>query len=239
MVEPATEATAAFADRTEVTVYPDLASVPKDLTPGVIVFAVKPQQMDPVAGAVAGLAGPNSVLLSIAAGKTIGYFQGHVGGDTAIVRSMPNTPAAVGRGITVCCANTHVTSDERALCQALLEAVGEVEWVEDEGLLDAVTAVSGGGPAYVFLLMEAMASAGEKVGLPADLSMKLARTTVSGAGELARLAEEPAAKLRQNVTSPAGTTYEALQILMKEDGIQPLFDAAIEAATRRSKELAG
>ena len=121
----------------------------------------------------------------------------------------------------------------------MLAAVGEVAWVEDEGLLDAVTAVSGGGPAYVFLLIECLAEAGAAAGLPADLAMRLARVTVSGAGELARLSSEPASILRQNVTSPAGTTLEALKILMAADGWQPLMTKAIAAATRRSRELAG
>jgi pyrroline-5-carboxylate reductase len=152
---------------------------------------------------------------------------------------MPNTPAAVGRGITVCCPNQPVTAAQRRQCQALLEAVGEVEWVEDEALLDPVTALSGGGPAYVFLLIEALAAAGAKAGLPADLAMRLARATVAGAGELARRSDQPVATLRQNVTSPGGTTLEALNILMADDGLQPLFDQAIAAATRRSRELAG
>jgi pyrroline-5-carboxylate reductase len=152
---------------------------------------------------------------------------------------MPNTPAAVGRGITVACANPNVTATQREQCDELLAAVGEVAWVEEEGLLDAVTAVSGGGPAYVFLLIECLAGAGTAAGLPADLAMRLARATVSGSGELARLSSEPAAVLRQNVTSPGGTTLEALKILMAPDGLQPLFTKAIAAATRRSRELAG
>ncbi|MFQ5954731.1 MAG: pyrroline-5-carboxylate reductase, partial [Kiloniellales bacterium] len=153
--------------------------------------------------------------------------------------AMPNTPAAVGRGITVCCANPLVSAAQRGLCQRLLAAVGEVDWVADEALLDPVTAVSGGGPAYVFLLIETLAEAGVEAGLPAELAMRLARHTVSGAGELARLSDEPAATLRQNVTSPGGTTQEALEILMAEDGLKPLINRAIAAATRRSRELAG
>jgi pyrroline-5-carboxylate reductase len=139
----------------------------------------------------------------------------------------------------VACANRYVAAAQRDLCEQLLAAVGEVAWVEDEGLLDAVTAVSGGGPAYVFLLIECLAEAAVAAGLPADLAMRLARVTVSGAGELARLSSEPAATLRQNVTSPAGTTLEALKILMAADGLQPLMTKAIAAATRRSRELAG
>jgi pyrroline-5-carboxylate reductase len=185
------------------------------------------------------LAAPDTVFLSIAAGRTIAYFERHLGAQAAIVRSMPNTPAAVGRGITVACSNRHVSAAQRELCDELLAAVGEVAWIADEGLLDAVTAVSGGGPAYVFLLIECLAEAGAAAGLPPDLAMRLARITVSGAGELARLSSEPASVLRQNVTSPAGTTLEALKILMAADGLQPLMTKAIAAATRRSRELAG
>jgi pyrroline-5-carboxylate reductase len=152
---------------------------------------------------------------------------------------MPNTPAAVGRGITVACPNRAVTAAQRALCDELLAAVGEVAWVADEGLLDPVTAVSGGGPAYVFLLIECLAEAGVAAGLPADLAMRLARVTVAGAGELARQSPDPPAVLRQNVTSPAGTTLEALKILMAPHGLQPLLTRAVAAATRRSRELAG
>ena len=151
---------------------------------------------------------------------------------------MPNTPAAVGRGMTVLCANGPVSGSQREACGALLAAVGETAWVEDEAMLDPVTAVSGGGPAYVFLLIECLAKAGVDAGLPADLAMRLARVTVAGAGELVHQAEEPAATLRQNVTSPGGTTLEALNVLMAPDGLQPLMTRAIAEATRRSRELA-
>jgi pyrroline-5-carboxylate reductase len=185
---------------------------------------------------------PGTFFLSIAAGKTIGYLERHLGAGTAagsaIVRAMPNTPAAVGRGISVACANRHATAAQREAATALLAAAGEVAWVEDEGLIDPVTAVSGGGPAYVFLLIECLAKAGVASGLPEDLAMRLARVTVSGSGELARLSDEPAAVLRQNVTSPGGTTLEALKILMAPDGLEPLLVKAIAAATRRSRELA-
>jgi len=151
---------------------------------------------------------------------------------------MPNTPAAVGRGITVCFAGPGVDASQRDACDSLLTAVGEVAWVEDEALMDPVTAVSGGGPAYVFLLMETLARAGTAAGLPEALSARLAEVTVAGAGELARLADEPPAQLRKNVTSPNGTTERALAVLMAQDGVQPLFDRAIAAATERSRELA-
>jgi pyrroline-5-carboxylate reductase len=217
----------------------DAAKLPADLEPAVVLLAVKPQMTDATVPAYRRLVGANTVFLSIAAGRTIAYFERHLGAQAAIVRSMPNTPAAVGRGITVACPNRHVAVAERALCGELLAAVGEVAWVEDEGLLDAVTAVSGGGPAYVFLLIECLAEAAVAAGLPPELAMRLARVTVSGAGELARLSSEPAAVLRQNVTSPGGTTLEALKVLMAADGLQPLMTKAIAAATRRSRELAG
>jgi pyrroline-5-carboxylate reductase len=217
----------------------DASKLAADLTPAVVLVAVKPQMTDGTLPAYRRFAGPGAVFLSIAAGRTIAYFERHLGAQAAVIRSMPNTPAAVGRGITVACPNRHATAAQRDLCEQLLAAVGEVAWVEEEGLLDAVTAVSGGGPAYVFLLIECLAEAAVAAGLPADLAMRLARVTVSGAGELARLSTEPAAVLRQNVTSPAGTTLEALKILMAADGLQPLMTKAISAATRRSRELAG
>jgi len=155
------------------------------------------------------------------------------------VRSMPNTPAAVRQGITVACAAPGVAATEKKRCQELLEAVGQALWVEDETLLDPVTALSGSGPAYVFLLVEAMAAAGTKLGLAPEMAMQLARATVAGSGELLRQSTDPASQLRINVTSPGGTTAEALKILMAPDGIQTVFDKALAAASRRSKELAG
>lgn len=209
-----------------------------DFRPGVVVLAVKPQSMDAVLPAYRRFAGPGTVFLSIAAGKTIAYFERALG-PAAIVRAMPNTPAAVGEGMTVAVPSARVSAAQRQACDALLAAVGDVAWVEDEGLIDAVTAVSGGGPAYVFLLIECLAEAGREAGLPADLAMRLARTTVAGSGALVRRSSEPAATLRRNVTSPNGTTQEALAVLMADDGLQPLMTRAIAAATRRSRELAG
>lgn len=217
----------------------DASALDAAYAPEVVVFAVKPQMTDGVVPAYARFAGPGTVFLSIAAGRTIGYYTERLGPKAAIVRTMPNTPAAVRRGMTVGCANAGVSAAQRAVCADLLEAVGDVAWVEDEGLIDAVTAVSGSGPAYVFLLSECLAAAGEAVGLPADLAARLARATVSGSGELLRLSPEPAATLRKNVTSPGGTTAEALAVLMADDGLGPLMKRAVAAAERRSKELAG
>jgi len=208
------------------------------LVPAVVVFAIKPQQMEAATPCYRQFARPGTVFLSIAAGKTIGFFAGHLGGAAAIVRAMPNTPAAIGRGISVLCANERVTPAQRETCGALMEAAGEVAWVDEEHLLDPVTAISGSGPAYVFLLVEALARAGMTAGLPEDLAMRLARETVSGAGELVRRSEEGAATLRQNVTSPGGTTQAALDVLMADDGLHALMTRAVAAANRRSKELA-
>jgi pyrroline-5-carboxylate reductase len=151
---------------------------------------------------------------------------------------MPNTPAAIGRAISVACGNPRVSAAQRELCAALLSAIGQSTWVEDEGLLDPVTAVSGSGPAYVFLLIETLAEAGVKAGLPAALALALARETIAGAGELARVSHDTPARLRENVTSPGGTTRAALDVLMAEDGMAALMVRAVAAATRRSRELA-
>src|SRR5215470_6481489 len=170
--------------------------------PAVIVVAVKPQVMDEVFPLLANLAGNSTVVLSIAAGRTIASFAKHLPEGTAVVRAMPNTPAAVGRGITVGVPNAHVSARQRATCDALLRAIGEVSWIDDESLIDAVTAVSGSGPAYVFYLAECLADAAVKVGLPPELAQKLARSTVAGSGELLHRSDLGADVLRQNVTSP-------------------------------------
>jgi pyrroline-5-carboxylate reductase len=211
--------------------------LPGDLVPALMVFAVKPQMLAAALPAYRPFAEKGAAALSIAAGWRIAGFEKVLGAETPIVRAMPNTPAAVGRGMTVLCANDRADERLRRICSELLAAVGETAWVEDEGLIDAVTAVSGGGPAYVFLLIECLAKAGEEAGLPSDLAMQCARVTVAGAGELVHIASEPASKLRENVTSPGGTTLEALKILMAEDGLQPLMTRAIAAATARSREL--
>jgi len=237
VVEPNPEA-AALAAAKGVTVLGEVAQVPPDLEPVVVMLAVKPQQMDAILPSLAPFVGPDTVFLSIAAGTTIGYFAEQLGAEAVIVRAMPNTPAAVGRGMTVLVANPRASGAQRDLCGALLSAVSEVAWVEDEALLDPVTAVSGGGPAYVFLLIETLAQAGIEAGLPEELALRLARVTVAGAGELVHRSDEPASVLRENVTSPGGTTLEALKVLMAPDGLQPLMTRAIAAATRRSRELA-
>jgi len=206
--------------------------------PAVLLMAVKPQVMDDVFAPLAKLAGPSTVVLSIAAGRTIASFEKFLPPRAAVVRSIPNTPAAVGRGITVAAANTNVTERHKQTVTELLSAIGEVAWVDDEALIDPVTAVSGSGPAYVFYMVEALAAAGVAAGLKPELAMQLARATVTGAGELLHQSPLDAATLRQNVTSPNGTTYAALQVLMAKDGLEILMTAAVSAATKRSRELA-
>jgi pyrroline-5-carboxylate reductase len=214
--------------------------LPPGLAPRALVLAIKPQVMDDaVLGTYRERAGPGTVVVSIAAGKPIALFERVFGPGTAVVRAMPNTPAAVGRGTTVLCANRAAGADARDLAEALMRAVGETHWIDDEEGMHAVTALSGGGPAYVFLLIEALAAAGVRAGLPEGLATALARSTVAGAGELARLSPEPADVLRRNVTSPRGTTEAALRVLMAEEGgLGDLAARAVEAAARRSRELA-
>ena len=203
-----------------------------------IILAIKPQNFDAVLPGLAGLMSHRPLVLSIAAGRTIAGIERHFGDGTAVIRAMPNVPAAIGRGITAMVANRHVSAGQLALAQALLEAVGEVVTIDEEALMDAVTAVSGSGPAYVFHLAECLAEAGVAAGLPEALATRLARATVSGAGELMRATGRPAADLREMVTSPKGTTYEALSVLMAPDGLKPLLAKAVAAAARRSRELA-
>jgi pyrroline-5-carboxylate reductase len=238
VVEPHLDIASALAERLGIVVVDAPEAISRAVRPDVIVFAVKPQVIGAAVPGYRRFLGTGSVFLSIAAGKTIATFEQALGGDAAIVRAMPNTPAAVRRGITAACANSRTTDEQRVLCSQLLEAVGAVAWVEDEALMDPVTAVSGSGPAYVFLLVECLTAAGMKAGLPADLAERLARTTVTGAGELLHRSEDPAEVLRRNVTSPGGTTAAALEVLMGASGLEPLMTAAVEAARKRSRELA-
>ena len=237
IVEPA--GTAAMTPGAGVEAVARADELPPDLDPEVVVFAVKPQQMAEVAPQYRRFAKPDTLFLSIAAGTPIRFFEERLGSAAAVVRAMPNTPAAIGRGITVACPNARATAAQAELARALLEAVGEAVIVRDEALLDPVTALSGSGPAYVFLLIEAMAEAGVAAGLPRDLAARLALVTVAGAGQLAIESGEAPATLRENVTSPGGTTFAALQVLMAKDGMPGLMKRAIAAATRRSRELAG
>jgi pyrroline-5-carboxylate reductase len=204
----------------------------------VIVLAIKPQSAPEVLPGLVRLLGPKTAVVSIMAGRTLRFLERALP-NAAIVRAMPNTPASIGRGITVACPNVRVSGAQRALADKLLAATGKVEWVKDEGLMDAVTAVSGSGPAYVFLLAETLAQAGRAAGLPSALANKLARATVSGSGELLDRSELDAAALRTNVASPGGTTAAALDVLMGDGGLEPLMTRAVLAATKRGRELGG
>jgi pyrroline-5-carboxylate reductase len=222
----------------QVTVVADASEIPDGFTPAAVVLAVKPQN--------AGVTLPlyrrfadSAVILSIMAGRTIGGIGTALGAHAAIVRAMPNTPAAIRQGITVACAGPGVSAAQRALCDILLTAIGTVAWVDDEALIDPVTAVSGGGPAYVFLLAELLERAAIEQGIPAGLARMLARQTVSGSGALLAASNQDAAVLRQAVTSPKGTTERALAVLMADEAWPALVLRAIAAATARSRELAG
>jgi pyrroline-5-carboxylate reductase len=204
-----------------------------------IVIAVKPQNAPEAVPPPARYVDKTTLVLSIMAGRTIGFLEKSLPTGTAIVRAMPNTPAAIGRGISVAVANAKISMRQRKQASDLLAAIGKVEWADDEALMDAVTALSGSGPAYIFLLAECMARAGVAAGLPKELATRLARETVAGSAELLHRSDLDAATLRQNVTSPGGTTAAALEVLMGPGGFDQLLTQAIAAATRRSRDLAG
>lgn len=207
-------------------------------SPAVVIIAVKPQMMGDALPTLAALGGGGTLFISIAAGTTLAQLGAVLGEGTPIVRAMPNTPAAVGKGITALIGNAHSDTSDLALAEALLAAVGEVVHLETEAQMDAVTGVSGSGPAYVFHMIECLAAAAEAQGLPADMALQLARATVAGAGALAMESGEDPGQLRRNVTSPNGTTQAGLEVLMKEDtGLPPLMQRTVAAATERSREL--
>jgi pyrroline-5-carboxylate reductase len=203
-----------------------------------VVIALKPQVATQAIPALTPFVSASTVVVSIMAGRTLHFLESALARSCAMVRAMPNTPAAIGRGITVA-VPYHATPAQRGLADRLLRATGTVEWIDDESLMDAVTAVSGSGPAYVFLLTEALAQAGAAAGLPPPLAATLARETVAGSGELLHRSALDAATLRENVTSPGGTTAAALAVLMAQNGLAPLMIRAVAAATARSRELAG
>lgn len=212
------------------------AALPDD--PAIVLVAVKPQMMAEALPGLSTLGEGGTLFLSIAAGTRISFYEKTLGAKTPIVRAMPNTPAAIGRGITAISGNARATEAHLALCEALLSAVGQVVRLEGEDQMDAVTAVSGSGPAYVFHLIETLASAGVAEGLPPALSLQLARATVAGAGALAEEAEEGPDQLRINVTSPGGTTAAALKVLMDGTrGFPALMREAVHAAAERGREL--
>ncbi|MGY2050351.1 pyrroline-5-carboxylate reductase [Methylobacterium sp. JK268] len=207
--------------------------------PEALVLAIKPQGLEAAAPAVAPLAGPDTLVVSVLAGKTVANLRARLPQARAFVRAMPNLPASIGKGATGAAASPETSPRQRRVADALLSGIGIVEWLDDEALIDAVTALSGSGPAYVFLLAEALAAAGDAAGLPPGVAARLARQTVAGAGAL--LAESPLdpATLRRNVTSPGGTTAAALEVLMAEGGLAALLRDAVAAAKTRSAELSG
>lgn len=206
--------------------------------PAIVLIAVKPQMMADALPVLAAMGNGDTLFVSVAAGVTIANYETILGAQTPIIRAMPNTPAAVGKGITAIIGNSHASAVHMDTAQGLLEAIGQVVRLENEGQMDAVTGVSGSGPAYVFHMIEALAAAGEAQGLAPDLAMQLAKATVAGAGALVETASETPAQLRVNVTSPNGTTQAGLEVLMNgETGLPPLMAATVKAATDRSKEL--
>lgn len=208
-------------------------------SPAVAIVAVKPQMMGDALPLLQAFGNSKTLFISIAAGTSLARFSEALGAATPIIRAMPNTPAAVGCGITALIGNARASEGDMALAETLLAAVGTTVRLDDESQMDAVTALSGSGPAYVFHMIEAMALAGQAEGLAPDLAMKLARATVIGAGQLAAGSDETAEQLRINVTSPKGTTAAALEVLMHIDtGLPPLMARAIAAAAARSRELA-
>ncbi len=234
IVDPSDNTRRLWQDR--VSVIADPHSIPADFTPDAVLLAVKPQVMHAVVPFYGKFS--DAVFISVAAGKTTGWLESQLGEKRAVVRVMPNTPSEVRRGISVLYATAEVTEAQRVACTKFLEAVGDAVWIDVEQQMDAVTAVSGSGPAYVFWLAECMAQAGVDAGLPRALAERLARATVAGSGELLHQSIETAATLRQNVTSPQGTTFAALEVLMGENGLSPLMSKAVKAAADRSRELA-
>ena len=236
VIDPAPAAMALRGEGVQVVAAAD--ALPSGFAPAAVVLAVKPQQADAALPALARLAGSGAVVLSIMAGRTIAGLRALLGADVPVVRAMPNTPAAIRQGITVAFAGPGVTPGQQSLCDGLLTSVGEVAWVGDERLIDPVTAVSGGGPAYVFLLAELLERAAVEQGIPPPLARRLARVTVAGSGALLAASADDASALRVAVTSPAGTTERALAVLMADAAWPAHVSRAIDAATRRSRELA-
>lgn len=208
-----------------------------EAAPRIVVLAVKPQIMDAVLPDLRPLVRPGTLFLSIAAGVDLERLDELLGGGAAIIRAMPNTPSSVGKGIAAIIGNDLVTEADKAICDSLLGTVGDVVWLAAESQMDAVTALSGSGPAYVFALAETMTAAGEALGLEPDLASRLARMTVAGAGAMLETLPEDASTLRQNVTSPGGTTAAALDVLLGPDGLAQLMRSGMTAARDRSREL--
>ena len=215
----------------------ELSKVLEGFNVDLVVFAVKPQNLEALLPAYRRLADSGTIFLSVAAGKPISFYEDILGKGVVFVRAMPNMPAAIHQGITVLCPNPNVQSSQRKLIGDLMAAIGEISWLEKEGMMNAVTAVSGSGPAYVFLFIEGLTEAGIEVGLEEKLARQLAKATVAGAGAYAMQVESRAAELREQVTSPGGTTAAALEVLMGDDAFNALLKKAVRAATDRGQEL--
>jgi pyrroline-5-carboxylate reductase len=227
-----------IAERYGITPAADIDQLSDKKLPSVIVLALKPSTVLDVLPLYQNYAQKGVLMISVAAGIRLSIFENGLGRRSPIIRAMPNTPAEIGRGTTVLCANSHVGVAHKTLSEELMRAIGTVYWVEDENLMDAVTAISGSGPAYLFLFAEYLAQAGMRAGLPADLADRLARETLAGASELLLTSAEAAAQLRENVTSTGGTTAAALSVLMANTGLRPLLEEAVAAAKARSQEMA-
>lgn len=236
VVEPNAELRAR-AETLGVAAAADAAGIPADAAPELVVLAVKPQVIREVAAGYRRFADGRTTFLSVAAGTGAETLAGILGSSTPIVRCMPNTPAAIGKGMMVVYANSHVSDATKAFVTALLTASGEVATIDDERLMDAVTAVSGSGPAYIFHFIECLTAAAERAGLPTETASLLAMQTVYGAAALAAESREDPAVLRKQVTSPNGTTAAALAVLMGDDRLKRLLGEAVEAARLRSEEL--
>ncbi len=237
VVEPSPAAVSPFAGR--VRHVTSIAAIPEAFAPAAIILATKPQEAPKALPSLASFVGHGAVFLSIMAGCNMANMNAMLGGNAMIIRAMPNTPAAIRLGFTVAYPGPDVTEDQQSLCHRLLSAIGEAAWVDQESLIDPITAVSGGGPAYVFLLAEVMEKAAISQGVPPELARRMARATVAGSGALLAASTEEASSLRRNVTSPGGTTERALAVLMRDEAWPALMEEAIEAATARSRELAG
>ncbi|MBL4906658.1 MAG: pyrroline-5-carboxylate reductase [Sneathiella sp.] len=225
------------ADELGCRVFTSPVLIEEEYQPDVIILAVKPQVMENVIPTYKGFAEKGALIISIAAGTRIELFEKYFGRETAVIRTMPNTPAAIRKGMMVSCANGNVSDEQRKICDVLMAAIGTTAWVEEEHLMDAVTGLSGSGPAYVFHMIEAMTSAGIAAGLSEELASTLAKVTVAGAGELALGSTETVEQLRINVTSPNGTTAAGLDILMQKTGLTDLMKKTVAAAKKRSQEL--
>ncbi|MCG8491707.1 MAG: pyrroline-5-carboxylate reductase [Sneathiellales bacterium] len=236
VVDPSTQ-NLELAAKTGCRIFTSPLLIEEGYQPDVIVLAVKPQVMEEVIPTYRNYVEKGALIISVAAGTRISLFEEYFGQRAAVIRTMPNTPAAVGRGMLVSCANTNVSAEQKSICDSLMSTIGTTAWVDREDLMDAVTGLSGSGPAYVFHMIEAMITAGIKAGLPEELATTMAKVTVAGAGELALSSTEDVAQLRKNVTSPNGTTAAGLDVLMENEALVKLMTSTVEAAKRRSEEL--